>query len=270
MADLNLLKIIVGGKTFAIPEASQTQKGLMTPDMYLKLQSAEANKIDAIQINGNAVAAVGKVVNLLLAQGEADGSIKLGDAEILVKGLSALAFKANVSKADLETTLANLIEQIPTLKSAVDTLNGEEAGSVKKMIDDKFKTWTELTTDNQKVDTFMEMVNWIESHGTETAGFQKSITALEALMKGIGGEEEPKTVMEAIQQALGGFDLSNYYTKTEADNTFVKKDGDKVLSTNDFTNDLKQKLDSLQKIEYSYDAESATLTIEGVAEKAAS
>lgn len=269
MADLNLLKIKIGGKTYAIPEAGQNQIGLLTPAMYSKLIAAEANKVDEIQINGAAVAAVGKVVNLLFATGTKQGSIKVGETDILVKGLAALAFKENVTKTDLEETLASLIEQIPTLKNAVDTLNGESDGSVKKMIEDKFKTWTELTTDNQKVDTFIEMVNWIEAHGTETAGFQRSISALEALMEGIGGDSEPATVMEAIQEALGDFDLSNYYDKTTADNTFVKKDGDKGLSANDFTNELKQKLDSLQKVEYSYDPDTESITIDGIAEKSA-
>lgn len=267
MADLNLLSIVLNGQKYVVPKVSDSQDGILSKEDYQKFKSASQNEINEIQLNGKAVEAVSKVINLIIKTGTTAGTITVGDADVLVKGLAALAFKDKVSDADLDTTLKEIINNVPTLKTAVETLNGTGEGSVSKQIDDKLTAWAELTTDNEKVDTFKELVNWVTTHGTEAAGYAKSIQALEALLKGIGGEEEPKTVLAAIQQALGNVDFSNYYTKKETEETFVKKDGDKVLSSNDFTNELKNKLDGLNKIEYSYDAAEACLTLVGLTAK---
>ena len=249
MADLNVTRFVIDGKTFAIPNAGSSQKGLMSADDFNKLANisagAEVNKVDEIQINGNAVSAVGKVVNLLFSTGATDGTIKVGEAEILVKGLAALAFKDKVSQSDLENTLLNLINNIPTLKTGLETLQGTGDGSVSKQIDDKLTAWAELTTDNEKVDTFKELINWVTDHGTEAAGYSKAIKALEALAAGIGGEEEPKTIMEAISQATGSVDFSNYFTKQQVQDGFVAKEPGKGLSQENFTSTLLAKLNGI-------------------------
>lgn len=51
MADLMFTKLVIDGKSYVIPEASTSQKGLMTPEMVTKLngQLTEAqvqNKVD--------------------------------------------------------------------------------------------------------------------------------------------------------------------------------------------------------------------------------
>lgn len=278
MADLSITKLIINGQSYAIPDASATQKGFMSSDDYTKLAGiatgAEVNKIDEIKINGAAVAIAAKAVNLLFAQGEQNGSIKLGDAEVLVKGLAALAFKENVTKDDLESTLKALVEKIPTLETGLQTLNGDKntAGSVKKMIEDKFDEWTKaVTADNETVDTFKELVDWVAEHGSDAAEYAKSISALEAMLEGIGGTSEPATVMAAIQ-AADKFDPDLYYTKEDIDAStgYVKKEAGKGLSQENFTSDLLAKLNGIaagaNKVTYSYDAATQALSLNGLSE----
>lgn len=59
------------------------------------------------------------------------------------------------------------------------------------------------------------------------------------------------------------FNPSNYYDKTAADGTFVKKDGAKVLSTNDYTTAEKQKLAGIADGANNYTLPPATATTLG-------
>lgn len=74
-----------------------------------------------------------------------------------------------------------------------------------------------------------------------------SSTQLGGIKVGNGLSIDGNGVLNATNTG-GDVDLSNYYTKGEVDqslNNKVDKDGNKVLSTNDFTNTYKTKLDSL-------------------------
>jgi len=59
------------------------------------------------------------------------------------------------------------------------------------------------------------------------------------------------------------FNPSNYYDKTAADGTFVKKDGAKVLSTNDYTTAEKQKLSGIASNANNYTLPPATASTLG-------
>ena len=88
---------------------------------------------------------------------------------------------------------------------------------------------TELS-ENGQVDTFAELVNYVAEHGTQVTGMlsdingnKESIRSLETLV----GDE---SVAEQIDGKLEGY---------------VQKDGEKVLSTNDYTDEDKEKLQGL-------------------------
>ena len=57
--------------------------------------------------------------------------------------------------------------------------------------------------------------------------------------------ESKKVALKDIN--LNKFNTEDFYNKSQVDGSFVKQDGDKGLSTNDFTNEDKQKLDESQE-----------------------
>lgn len=52
----------------------------------------EPNKIEEFRVNGIAVGIANKIVDLLVAEGSTNGTVKVNNVDIAVKGLAALAF----------------------------------------------------------------------------------------------------------------------------------------------------------------------------------
>ncbi len=278
MADLKVTRFVLDGKTFVIPAAAQGQNGLMSGTDFVKLSGiaagAQVNVLEGVKVNGTAVAIASKIVNLLIAAGSANGTISVQGVDVAVKGLAALAYKANVSKTDLDTALAAEINdhtsQLTTLGGKIDTLNGTGAGSVKKAIDDAFNDFSTKVSDDGVVNSFKELIDWAATHGSDAAKLAASISNLEAILAGFGGEGESATVKEAIDDVMGRLDLSSYYTKTEINTELAKKVNVKTgydLSKNDFTDELKAKLvgidESATANTNSYDEATETLTLTG-------
>ena len=65
----------------------------------------EANILEGVKVNGQALAITDKMVDILIAAGDENGTISVNGAAVAVTGLQALAFKANISEADLDEAL---------------------------------------------------------------------------------------------------------------------------------------------------------------------
>lgn len=287
MANLDLYKLSIGGKVYEIPAASTSKAGLLSAEDYAKLANiaagAQANVIEGIKVNGALLNLIDKVADILIAEGSANGTISVNGVDIAVKGLAALAYKSEVSMDDLATALKEVINSkaaqtdLNTLSGRVDTLEGEGEGSIKKAIDDAINKFATDVTDNGKVDSLKELIDWVAEHGADAsemaAGIQSNKTAIEALQALVGVLPEgtsAKTIVEYIESKVSNVDFSNYYTKQEVQEGFVAKENGKGLSTNDYNNDDKNKLAGIEagatKNGVSYDAASGTLTLTGFAE----
>ena len=65
----------------------------------------EANVLNGVKVNGQALAITDKMVDILIASGEENGTISVNGAAVAITGLQALAYKANISEADLDEAL---------------------------------------------------------------------------------------------------------------------------------------------------------------------
>ena len=63
-----------------------------------------------VKVNGTALSIANKMVDILIATGSKNGSISVNGADVAIKGLAALAFKAKVSQSDLDEALAAILE----------------------------------------------------------------------------------------------------------------------------------------------------------------
>ena len=157
-----------------------------------------------------------------------------------------------VAKENLTAALAKIIDDVVAEsgqnKAAIEVLNGEAAGSIKKAIDDAFNDFATKVSDDNVVNTYKELVDYAAAHGAEVATLVGQITALAAktaLGTGTDGEEYAtvQAYVEAYVQAKVAEAGSGMAAELEGK---VDKEAGKGLSTNDFTDTYKAKLDNLE------------------------
>lgn len=199
----------------------------------------EPNKLEGVKVNGTALAIANKMVDILIATGSANGNISVNGADVAIKGLAALAFKAKISQDDLDTALAAVLNgkaaKATTLAGygitdafTKDEINAKISAVYKPAGSVAFAALPALAAGvlgnvYNVTDAFTTTANFVEGAGSK---YPKGTNVV--VVK----------VGDAFKyDVLAGFvDLSNY----------VEKDGSKVLSTNDFTDELKTKLDGIE------------------------
>lgn len=171
MADLMFTKLVIDGKSYAIPEATPTQKGLMTPEMVTKVNDlAEAQKgnLNGVKVNGTALAITNAMVDILVQTGTANGSIKVNGVDVSVKGLADLAYKAKVSEADLDTAL----------KAVLDGKLAE--ADVQELLNSAIDEFATKVSDDNVVNTFKEIVDYVAENKAGVADMVADITKLKS------------------------------------------------------------------------------------------
>ncbi len=179
MADLMFTKLVIDGKTYAIPEATPAQSGLMTPEMVIKvnvLAEAQKGNLNGIKVNGTALAITNAMVDILVQTGTANGTIKVNGADVSVAGLADLAYKAKVSEADLDTALKAVLDGKLT-EAQVQTLLNSAI--------DEFAT---KVSDDNVVNTFKEIVDYVAENKAGVADMVADISKLKTDVSGLKTE----------------------------------------------------------------------------------
>ena len=129
----------------------------------------------------------------------------------------------------LKTDVSELQTGADTMQSAIEALehkmDGVGDGTVDAKIDAKIKAFEEKVIENGAVDTIQELFDYVATHGAETKGIIQSIADL----KGLVGEG---SVDERILSATA---------------SKVDKEEGKGLSSNDFTDSLMAKLETIEE-----------------------
>lgn len=186
----------------------------------------EANVLEGVKVNGTALSIAEKMVEILIASGTTNGTISVNNADVAVKGLAALAYKAQVSQSDLDSALNAVIaakaEQsaVTSLQGEITTLKGSGEGSVKKAIDDAINQFATNVSDDDVVNSFKELVDWAAEHGSEAAEMSAGI-------------QENKNAVQEINASI------------ETMNTEIAKKVDKVEGSRLMTNDEGTKLSGI-------------------------
>lgn len=144
------------------------------------------------------------------------------DANTIIGFINAKAEETlNSASGGSSESAASVLAALNTYKSennakvqantdAIAVLNGDEtvAGSVDKKIAEAINVFATQMTDNDTIDTFKEIVDYISTHGTEAGEMMAAIDALELLV----GD---KSVAAQIAEAIAAENLAQYATDEE-------------------------------------------------------
>ncbi len=222
------------------------------------LSTNNAAKLNGVSVNGAALAIAENIVNLLVAQGQTNGSIAVNGVDVAVKGLAALAYKAEVSEEELSTALKATLDAKASgsALTALTTLVGTipETSEATTIVEYAAELVTGVIGGAPEAfDTLQEIAKWIEEDQTGSAALAasvadnaKNITAITSLVGALPEGAEATTVVGYIAEAITAIGIGDYVKKTELETTlagYVKVEAGKGLSTEDFTTLLKEKLD---------------------------
>lgn len=200
----------------------------------LEVVGGQANVLEGVKVNGTALAIAEKMVDILIATGSENGSISVNGANVAVAGLQALAFKANVSEADLDAALKAVLDakasgadltalagRVSTAEGAITTLTGAASveGSVAYQIAEAFAA---LTGNDTEIKSLQALVDWVDEHATDALELSNQVTTnkndIAALTTLVGDLPEgitSTTVVGYIAEAIAGLGIGDYAKTTE-------------------------------------------------------
>lgn len=166
----------------------------------LESAGGQANVLEGVKVNGTALSIAEKMVDILIATGTANGTLSVNGKDVAIKGLAALAYKTQVSEADLDSALTAVLAA-KAAKADVDTLIGSDAGKSARTIANEELTKQLIPEDAQEsLNTLTEIAAWIQEHPDDASAMNAAIAKLNEIAAGIGGEEDDyATVMAAIE-----------------------------------------------------------------------
>lgn len=246
---------------FATKKALEALEGVVQGIVSV---GGEANLVNDVLVNGKSAVA-DKVAAIAIAMGATNGTISVNGTDVSVKGLMAMAYKANVSYADLDDAFKTMIDaaakqaDLEAVSGKVTTLIGEDTGkSARAIAAEELAKQLIPETAAESLNELQEIAAWIQAHPGDASAMNASITALQNKLAGI---PEDKTVKAYVDEAITALNIGNYattawvgeqlksyYTSEQVDNLLagkVDKQEGYGLSKNDFTDELKVKLDGV-------------------------
>ena len=212
----------------------------------------EPNKLEGIKVNGTLLTLTDKIADILIQESTANGNISVNNVDVPIHGLAALAYKSEVSESDLAVTLKAILDA-KAKQADLDTLTGTGEGSISKMIDAAINKFATDVTDDDVVNSYKELIDWVATHGPEAtqmaSGISENKTAIANLKTLVGTLPEgatSTTVVAYITEAINALSIGDYakttevtaaintalaaYAKTSDVNTSLAKKADKVAN----------------------------------------
>ncbi len=173
----------------------------------------EPNVLEGVKVNGTALAIAEKMVNILIATGATNGTLAVNGQDVAVKGLAALAYKAQVSEADLDTALKAVLDSKASGADLTTLIGSDKGKSVRSIANEELAKQLIPEGAQESLDTLAEIAAWIQSHPDDAATMNAAIAKLQAIAAGIGGDEDDyATVMAAIEgkiaAAIAGIEIA--------------------------------------------------------------
>lgn len=202
--DVNKLVKLQGLKDLATQVKSELA-ALSTRIDDIVSTGGEPNVITSVKVNGTALAIAEKAVDILIATGTANGTLAVNGVDVAIKGLAALAYKAQVSQADLDAALQAVLGNVTTL------VGSDTGKSARTIANEELAAQLIPESAKDSLDTLQEIAAWIQEHPDDASAMNAAIEALQAVTAGIGGEEDDyATVVAAIEGKISAAQAAIY------------------------------------------------------------
>ena len=107
------------------------------------------------------------MVDILIASGATNGTLSVAGKDVAVMGLAALAYKAQISEADLDTALKAVLDGKAS-GADLATLIGTDAGkSARTIANEELAAQLIPEGAQEALDTLTEIAQWIQDHPNE-------------------------------------------------------------------------------------------------------
>ena len=172
---------------------------------------AQANVLEGVKVNGTALAIAEKMVDILIATGTANGTIKVNGTDVSVAGLAALAYKAEISVDDLSTAFKAAFDakaEQTSIDTLVGNVEGDNAKSVRTISAEEVAKV--VAGADQSFDTLKEIADWIMNDTTGAAKMANDISDLKTKLTlgthEVGGEQvEYANVKQYVEAVTASF-----------------------------------------------------------------
>lgn len=106
-------------------------------------------------------------------------------------------------------------DDLDTVEGKVNTLIGDDADKSVRTISTEEATkaindFATKVSDDGVVNSFKELVDWAAEHGSDAAEMTAAITAIQAVLAGIGGDGQKPTVVAYVTDAIAALSIGDY------------------------------------------------------------
>ena len=217
MADL-LKKLNLNGTEYELGMSSAERAHLEGIEA-----GAQVNKLEGVQVDGTDLPISGKKVNINLATPIADAvSAAKGELNGTISGIDGrLAavegdYLKAADKTEINGTISALDGRVAANEGAIEKLNGEGDGSVKKQVADAIAGVVNSAPED--FDTLKEVADWIASDTTGAAKMQADIARLD------GADTVDGSVKKQIKDAVAAeAEIARAAEKANADAIATEK-----------------------------------------------
>lgn len=203
------------GQTLVVVENSEATLYSIQPDNTLRaVGSATLGDDKSIEVID------GKVSLFGFGEAEEGQQLRIQNGKIewftpdttTVEGLSSTV-------AGHTSDITNLKSRVTAVEADIDTLTGTGEGSIKESVDNAINDFATNLSDDNIVNTFKELVDYVAEHGTEATDMAADILsnsqAVTALQELVGDTNVSTQILNAIDEALSVEGADKYALASE-------------------------------------------------------
>lgn len=193
----------------------------------------EANILEGVKVNGQALAITDKMVDVLIASGEENGTISVNGAAVAITGLAGLAYKSEISEAELSEALKASIaakatnadlEALTVRVGNIETAGYQNAQQVQEAIQTAiaasghahFEEVDAVPSADEAQENVMYLVmNDETGHYDIYAKVGETVVLLDDTTVDLSAYAKSADVTAAISAAINGLNIDQYATDAE-------------------------------------------------------
>lgn len=193
----------------------------------------EPNLLEGVKVNGTALTITDKMVDILIASGEENGTISVNGAAVAITGLASLAYKSEISEAELSEALKASIaakatqadlDALTVRVGNIETAGYQTAEQVQTAIQAAiaasghahFEEVDAVPSAEDAEENVMYLVmNDDTGHYDIYAKVGEAVVLLDDTTVDLSAYAKTADVTAAIQSAITGLNIDQYATDTE-------------------------------------------------------